>query len=203
MSKPRLTVVIGSTRPQRVGAAIASWFIEIARKHPAFDVELVDLAELNLPMLDEPEHPRLRRYRHGHTKRWSRIIAASDAVVFVVPEYNHSFNAATKNAIDYLHEEWRDKAVGFVSYGGVSAGTRATQALRPVLLAVKAIPVFESVSIPSVDRFVSDGTFEAPGGLDAAAAVMLDEIYRRERVLSGLRTGDPQMADTAAGKTMR
>lgn len=190
VSKPRLAVVIGSTRPGRVGCLIAAWFADTARKHDLFDVAIIDLAELALPILDEPEHPSLGKYLHPHTKRWSALIDSSDAIVFVVPEYNHSYNAATKNAIDYLHREWRDKAVGFVSYGGISAGTRASQALRPVLLAVKAIPVFESVSIPGITQLVATGVFTPPPGLDAAASAMLDEIYRREAALSTLRTGN-------------
>ncbi|MEU0265104.1 NAD(P)H-dependent oxidoreductase [Nocardioides sp. NPDC006303] len=190
MSKPRLTVVVCSTRPRRAGAPVGAWFAALAQKHEAFDVDLVDLADLSLPILDEPEHPALREYQNDHTKRWSAIIDSSDSVVFVVPEYNHSFNAATKNAIDYLYLEWRDKAVGFVSYGGVSAGTRATQALRPVLLAVKAIPALESVSIPHVSTLVDGDTFNASDGLEKAAFVMLDEIDRRERVLRQLREGE-------------
>lgn len=189
MSKPRLAVIIGSTRPGRVGGLIAAWFADTASKHSLFDVAIIDLAELALPILDEPEHPSLGRYHHQHTKRWSALIERSDAVVFVVPEYNHSYNAATKNAIDYLHREWRDKTVGFVSYGGISAGTRASQALRPVLLAVKAIPVFESVSIPGITQLVAAAAFTPPPGLDEAAFVMLDEMYRREAALSTLRIG--------------
>lgn len=189
MSKPRLTVLVCSTRPKRVGEPVGAWFADVATKHAAFDVALVELVDVALPDLDEPEHPALRQYQHDHTKRWSRIIDNSDSVVFVVPEYNHSFNAATKNAIDYLHAEWQDKAVGFVSYGGVSAGTRAAQALRTVLLAVKAIPAFESVSIPHVSTLFTGDRFNAPDGLDGAAGTLLDELHRRESVLHDLRKG--------------
>ena len=123
MAKPVLRVIIGSTRPGRVGPSVAEWIIERAREHGGFDVEVTDLAELNLPMYDEPNHPRLQKYVHQHTKDWSALVDGSDAFIFVMPEYNYGFNAATKNAIDYLFKEWAHKAAGIVSYGGVAAGT--------------------------------------------------------------------------------
>jgi NAD(P)H-dependent FMN reductase len=86
-------------------------------------------------MFNEPDHPLLHQYVHQHTKDWSAAVAGSDAFIFVTPEYNHSFNAALKNAIDYLHREWANKAAGIVCYGGVAADTRATQMLRQVLSA--------------------------------------------------------------------
>jgi len=160
--KPTLQIVIASTRPGRVGLPVATWFAERARQHGAFEVEVVDLAEVNLPFFDEPHHPRLRRYVHQHTKDWSATIDRADAFVFVTPEYNYGFNAVLKNAIDFLHHEWRDKPVGFVSYGGVAAGTRAVQMLKQVLTTLKMLPVFESVNIPFQQQFLGpDGTVTA------------------------------------------
>ena len=78
--------------------------------HGHFAVEVVDLAEVNLPMFNEPRHPRLRQYEYQHTKDWSATISRADAFIFVIPEYNYGFNAATKNAIDYLNHEWQYKA---------------------------------------------------------------------------------------------
>ncbi|HZZ96267.1 MAG TPA: NAD(P)H-dependent oxidoreductase, partial [Jatrophihabitantaceae bacterium] len=112
---PRLLIVTASTRPGRIGPAISRWFEQVAREHGGFEVEVADLAELNLPFLDEANHPRLGRYDHEHTKRWSAIVDRADAVVFVMPEYNYSFSAPLKNAFDFLHREWRYKPVGFVS----------------------------------------------------------------------------------------
>ena len=90
--------------------------------HDGFQPELVDLAEVALPFMDEPNHPRLRTYIHQHTKDWSAKIEAGDAFVFVMPEYNHGMTAPLKNALDYLQHEWQYKPLGFVSYGGVAAG---------------------------------------------------------------------------------
>lgn len=192
MATATLQLIIGSTRPGRIGPAVAEWFAEVAAQHSGFDVETVDLAEVGLPLLDEPELPALGRYTHPHTKRWSETVSRGDVYVFVVPEYNHSYNAATKNAIDYLVAEWRDKAVGFVSYGGLAAGTRAVQALRPVFLALKALPVLEAVNIPFVGSLIdADGVFTPNDALDASAKAMLDELARRESAIATLRSPRP------------
>ncbi|MFG3024104.1 NADPH-dependent FMN reductase [Streptomyces sp. NPDC048254] len=180
MHRPRLQIIIGSTRPGRRGPAVADWFHALAQKHPGFETELVDLAEVGLPLLDEPRPPQRGRYEHDHTRRWSEIVSAADAYVFVVPEYNHSFNAATKNALDYLVGEWAGKPVGFVGYGGVAAGARAVQALLPVVTALGMVPVAGSVHIPFVRlSFTADGGFEPAPGLDESATGVLDELLRR------------------------
>jgi NAD(P)H-dependent FMN reductase len=185
---PRLTVIIGSTRPGRAGLPIATWFADRARSHGGFDLEVVDLAELNLPLLDEPGHPRLRQYVHQHTKDWSAIAEASDAFVIVTPEYNHGYPAALKNAIDFLHEEWRDRPVGFVSYGGVSAGTRAVEQLKQVVTTLRMVPVSEAVSIPFHSQFIGEeGVVQANEIMEQAADAMLDELVRVEAALRPLR----------------
>ena len=181
---PTLTVIIGSTRPGRVGAAIGQWFAGRARRYGSFDVEVADLATVNLPMLDESKHPRLRQYVHQHTWDWSALIDRADAVVFVTPEYNHGYPATVKNAIDFLHHEWTDKPVCFVSYGGVSAGTRSVQQLKAVVTAVGMLPVVGMVNIPFVTQFLDDnGGFEANNITDQAAETMLDELLRFHRFL--------------------
>lgn len=184
---PVLQIVIASTRPGRVGAPVAAWFTAVARRHGAFEVEVTDLADLGLPLLDEPNHPRLGRYEHDHTKAWSATIAGSDAVAFVMPEYNHSFNAALKNALDYLYREWNHKAAGFVSYGGVSGGTRSVQSLKPVLGALQMYPVVQAVNIPHVAQYVDEGDFQPPDELAGAAEAMLDELARVTEALIPLR----------------
>lgn len=190
MASPVLQVVVGSTRPGRHGPVIAEWFAEAARAHGGFDVEVVDLAEVGLPLLDEPEHPRLGRYLHEHTRRWSATVERADALAFVVPEYNHSFNAATKNALDYLSGEWHHKPIGFVSYGGVAGGTRAVQALKPVATALKMMPIPESVNIPFFTQFVEDdGRFRPNELVAASATTMLDELGRWTEALRPLRAG--------------
>lgn len=190
MKRPRLLVIIGATRPGRLGPTIASWFLDAVDGHDAFDIELVDLAAVNLPLLDEPENPaRGGVYHHQHSLDWSRTVAGADAFVFVMPEYNNGYNAALKNALDYLYYEWHDKSVGLVSYGGnIGGGTRAVQALKPVLLALRALPVHESVNIPFVYTMLDDrGQFQGTPIMAEAARTMLDELARRESALRHLR----------------
>jgi NAD(P)H-dependent FMN reductase len=176
---PHLSVVIASTRPGRVGDRFGHWFADEARRHGGFEVEVVDLAEVGLPFLDEPKHPRLGDYVHDHTRRWSATVRRADAFVLVTPEYNHGYNAAMKNALDFLHDEWRDKAVGFVSYGGVAAGTRAVQQLTQVVTTLRMVPVFEAVNIPFVQQLLRpDGSVAADEVMVSAAKAMLDELLR-------------------------
>jgi NAD(P)H-dependent FMN reductase len=187
---PKLSIIIASTRPGRAGRPIAAWFAEQARANAACDVSLIDLAAVDLPMLDEPDLPALRRYRNRHTRDWSAIVDAADAFVFVTPEYNHGYPATLKNAIDYLHDEWSFKPVGFVSYGGVSAGTRAVEQLKQVVSAVRMSPVHNVVNIPFHTQFFDgDGRVRANAIMEAAAVAMLDEIVRTEAVLRRLRPG--------------
>jgi NAD(P)H-dependent FMN reductase len=188
VSNPILQIIIASTRPGRVGPSVAAWIQERAIAHGGFDVELIDLAEVNLPMMDEPNHPRLRKYTHQHTKDWSATIDRGDAYIFVVPEYNYGFNAPIKNAIDYLHFEWQHKALGFASYGGVAAGTRAVQMLKQVVTTLKMVPVFDSVSIPFVQQFLDDERRLVPNDImESAATAMLDELLRWTTSLRTLR----------------
>jgi NAD(P)H-dependent FMN reductase len=186
---PKLMIVIGSTRPGRAGISVAEWFIDHARRHGEFEVEVADLAELNLPMLDEPNHPRLRQYTHQHTRDWSAQVDAADAFVFITPEYNHGYPAALKNAIDYLHWEWSDKPVGFVSYGGVAAGTRALQQLKPVVSVLKLVPVSEAVNLPFFTQFIDeDGVLRPNEVMEQSADAMLEELLRVEAALAPLRS---------------
>jgi NAD(P)H-dependent FMN reductase len=185
---PKLAVILASTRPGRAGEPIADWFLERAIAHGAFDVDLVDLAEVDLPFLDEPNHPRLRRYTHDHTKAWSARVDGADAFVFVTPEYNYGLTAPLKNAIDYLHFEWQHKPVGFVSYGGVAAGTRAVQMLKQVVTTLKMLPLFEAVNIPFHTQFIDDeGRLSANEVMEKAAAAMLDELVLTEVTLAPRR----------------
>jgi len=188
VTNPVLQIIIASTRPGRVGPSVASWIHERAVAHGGFDVELVDLAEVNLPMFDEPKHPRFGQYAHQHTKDWSATIKRADAFIFVVPEYNYGFNAAIKNAIDYLNAEWQHKPVGFVSYGGVAAGTRAVQMLKQVITTLKMVPVFDAVNIPFVQQFLDDERRLQPNDImETAATAMLDELVRWTASLRNLR----------------
>jgi NAD(P)H-dependent FMN reductase len=191
---PNLLIVIGSTRPGRAGLPIAQWFADRAKEHGGFDVTVMDLAEMGLPLLNEPNHPRLRQYTQDHTREWSAAVDAADAFVFVTPEYNAGYPAALKNAIDYLHHEWHHKPVGFVSYGGVSAGTRAVQQLKQVVTTLRMLPVVDGVTIPFHTQFLQDAAFRPNEILEQAADTMLDELVRTEAALRPLRAPSPASA---------
>jgi NAD(P)H-dependent FMN reductase len=185
---PRLMIMIGSTRPGRAGIAVAEWFIQEARVHGGFEIDVADLAEVDLPLLDEPNHPRLHRYTHQHTIDWSQRVTAADAIVFVTPEYNHGYPATIKNAIDYLHHEWFDKAVGFVSYGGVAAGTRAQQQLKQVVTVLKMVPASETVNVPFFTQFIDEEDVLRPNQvMEQAAQALLGELLRLDSALAPLR----------------
>jgi NAD(P)H-dependent FMN reductase len=199
--RPNLTIIIASTRPKRAGLPIATWFAERARAHGDFDVTLADLAAVDLPMMDEPHHPRLRRYLHRHTRDWSATVDAADAFVLVTPEYNHGYPAPLKNAIDYLHEEWSNKPVGFVSYGGVAAGVRAVEQLKQVISTVRMRAVEEAVLIPFHTQFFdSEGRLAPNEILEQAATAMLDELARTEAATRPLR---PALRPAAWGAAVR
>jgi NAD(P)H-dependent FMN reductase len=179
VGKPVLEVVTASTRPGRIGRAFADWFIGVAAGHGAFEVADVDLAVVGLPFLDEPDHPKFGRYVHEHTRQWSATVSRADAFVFVTPEYNYGYSAVLKNALDFLHAEWADKAVGFVGYGGIGAGTRAIQQLKQVVTTLRMVPVFEAVNIPFAVQALDDHGNVLPDENRVLAAVtMLDELAR-------------------------
>ena len=185
----KLHVIICSTRPGRVGPAVARWFHEFARQHGAFDAELVDLADFKLPLYDEPVHPRMQQYEHEHTKRWSASVNSADAYIFVTPEYNYSVPPALVNAIDFLYNEWTYKPCGFLSYGGVSGGLRAAQSAKPLVTTVKMMPMAEGIAVPMVAKHIRDnGEFASNELIDASATTLLDELLRWATALKTLRT---------------
>lgn len=188
--RPLLQVLIVSVRDERKGVLVGDWFIGEAEKHGGFAVERIDLAEVRLPLFDEPRHPRLRHYEHEHTKAWSRSVDRADAFVFVTPEYDYGTPAPLANALQYLVQEWAYKPVGFCSYGGVSAGTRGVQMTKQIVTTLKLVPMFEAVSIPFFTEKIDaeSGLFQPGEMQNQAAAVMLDEILRWESALRTLRS---------------
>ncbi len=176
---PKLNIIICSTRPGRVGPSVARWFDKFASDHGMFDTQLIDLADFNLPMYDEPIHPMQQKYEHAHTKSWSESVAAADAYVFVTPEYNYSPPPDFVNALTYVYKEWNYKPCGFVSYGGASGGLRAVQAARLHASTLKMVPLMESVMVPMVTSLIKDqGIFQSNELIDNSANTLLNELLR-------------------------
>jgi NAD(P)H-dependent FMN reductase len=184
----QLKVIIASTRSGRKGISVANWFEQEANKYPEFDVEVLDLLKINLPFLDEPNHPRLQQYTKDHTRQWSKTIDAADAFVFVIPEYNYSAPPALVNAIDFLYKEWNYKPVGLVSYGGISGGLRSAQMCKLQITTVKMMPLFEGVSIPFFTKHIDeDGIFHSDETIDKSADVMMKELLKWAEAMKPMR----------------
>jgi NAD(P)H-dependent FMN reductase len=171
-----LMIIVGSVRPGRIGLPVAEWVKSQVEAHGGFDIDFVDLLELNLPFMDEPNHPAQRKYTHDHTLAWSRRVDAAETFVFVTPEYNHSLAPALKNALDYLNQEWWRKPVGFVSYGGVSGGSRGVVAMDPIISTVGLVKTGATVEIPFVNTLVTDGVFSPTQRETTIMSRMLAEI---------------------------
>ncbi len=184
----RLNVIICSTRPTRLGPKLADWFHGLAREHGKFDAALVDLADFNLPVFDEPKHPRFQEYQHDHTKRWSQSVDAADAFVFVTPEYNYFAPPALVNALTFLYKEWAYKPAGLLSYGGISGGYRAQQAEKLVLTALKMMPIPESVAVPAFTQYIGeDGVFRPTEQIAQGGRAMLDELLKWAEAMKPMR----------------
>lgn len=184
----KLHTIVVSTRPGRIGPSIAQWFNEFAAEHGKFDPVLVDLADFNLPLFDEPEHPMKQNYRHAHTRAWAESVQSADAFVFVTAEYNYAPPPSLLNALDYLSLEWNYAPAGFVSYGGISGGLRSVQVAKQIVTTLKMMPVPEGVPMPMVFQNLDEnGTLKPVDIYKASAATMLDELHKWAEALKPLR----------------
>jgi NAD(P)H-dependent FMN reductase len=184
----KLNIIIASTRPGRVGPSVANWVHGFAREHGKFDVELVDLATFNLPVYDEPVHPRMQKYEHDHTKAWSASVASADAYVFVTPEYNYGPTPALLNALNYVYLEWHYKPCGFASYGGISGGMRAVQLTKQIVTTLKLMPIPEGVVAPMVAGQIDPAKAFTPTDIQKQGATdMLNELHRWAGALKTIR----------------
>lgn len=187
----KLQIIVGSTRPGRLAAPLAQWIFERVVADGRFEVELVDIADFELPVLDEPHHPILRRYEQEHTLRWAAKISEGDAFIFVTPEYNYGPSIALLNAFDYLAREWMYAPVAFVSYGGIAGGLRAVQVMKQIVTTVRMMPLPDGVVLPLVMKNFQTGEFVPPPSAEGAVAPMLTELLRWTSALSPLRAEGP------------
>ncbi len=182
----KIAIVIGSTRPGRKAQAVAEWVNQAAQQRTDAQFEVVDIADFNLPLLDEPIPPSKGQYSKDHTKAWSERIKNFDGFIFVTPEYNHSTSAALKNAIDYLYREWNDKAAAFVSYGG-AGGIRAVENLRLVMGELQVADVRAQVALSLFADFENYSVLK-PGPQHAATLeAMFDQLVKWSTALKTVR----------------
>jgi NAD(P)H-dependent FMN reductase len=183
----RVAIITGSTRPGRNNEAVTRWAYDIAKKRTDAEFELVDIADYNLPLLDEAVPPSMGQYSHAHTKAWAEKIGSFDAYVFVTPEYNHGTSGALKNAIDYLYREWNNKAAGFVSYGS-AGGARAVEHLRLVMGELMVADVRAQVMLSLFTDFEKFSKFKPDPRHEAEVNTMLDQVIAWGGALKNLRS---------------
>lgn len=183
----KIAIIVGSTRPGRKALDVARWVYEIASQRNDAQFDIVDIADYNLPIYDEPVPPAVGSYKHEHTRIWSEKIKGYDGYVFVTPEYNHSVSSALKNAIDYLYREWNDKAVGFVSYGSMG-GTRAVEHLRQIAGELRMADVQAQVSLSLFHDFENFSVFAPGPKQEASVTTMLGQVITWSGALKVLRS---------------
>lgn len=184
----RIGIILGSTRQGRNGALVADWVTSLANARTDADFELVDLRDYPLPHLGEDD-PRGRDDVAATVRAWAGKVASFDGFVFVTPEYNHSTSGVLKNAIDHLQQEWHNKALGIVSYGGVG-GARAAEHLRLIAGELQMADVRQQVALSLMTEFTfgADGAQFQPGPYNTAAlGTLLDQVIAWSEALSHLR----------------
>lgn len=191
MNIPNLAIVTGSTRPGRNAEAVARWVAGIAGQRSDAKFELIDIADYNLPLLDEPlsavAAARMGAdYTHQHTKIWSETISRFDGFMLVTPEYNFGAPAALKNALDYLHPEWNNNAAGFVGYG-TNGGARATAQLRQVMGELQVATIVPEVGLSLLDDFENYTVFKPSDAHPPRLRSMLDQLIAWSAALTPLR----------------
>lgn len=182
----KIAIIVGSTRPGRKCEAIARWAHAIAQKRADADFAVLDLATFELPLLDEPMPAASGSYSHTHTKRWSAAIASFDGYVFVTPEYDHGTSAALKNAIDFLYNEWTDKAAGFIGYG-YTMGARAIENLRLVMASLQVATVRPQLGLSLFTDFERATVFKPTEQQEKSLNSVLDHVIAWSGALKVLR----------------
>ncbi|WP_372660835.1 NADPH-dependent FMN reductase [Cohnella sp.] len=182
----KIGIIIGSTRPGRNGEAVAKWVHEIASKRSDAEFELVDIADFNLPLLDEPVPASMGQYSKPHTLAWAAKIDSLDGFVFVTPEYNHATSGALKNAIDFIFKEWNNKAAGFVGYGSLG-GSRAVENLRLIVGELQIADVRNQVALSLFTDFENYSVFKPGAHQEASVNAMLDQVVAWTGALKSLR----------------
>ncbi len=182
----KIAVILGSTKPGRNGEAVAKWVYEIAKKRNDAQFELVDVAEYNLPLYDEPYPAMVQQYTKEHTKKWSQKINEFDGYIFVTAEYNHSVPGALKNAIDFLNVEWKNKAAGFVSYGS-AGGARAVEHLRLIAAELHMADVRAQVMLNLFTDFVNMSEFKPDPRHEAEVDEVINQVIAWSNALKTLR----------------
>jgi NAD(P)H-dependent FMN reductase len=185
----KIAIVTGSTRPGRVNRGVAEWLLEKGIQRGDADYELVDIADYDLPLLDEAMPAAYQQYSNDHTKAWAAKIAEFDGFIFVTGEYNHSTTPALANALSYLNAEWANKAAGIVGYGS-AFGVRAVEHLRGILSELRIAHVQKQGMFSLFTDFENFSTF-APTELQAASVEpMFEQVVTWATAMQYVRNGE-------------
>ncbi len=182
----RIGIIVGSTRPGRKALEVANWVFKNASNRENATYEIVDIADFNLPLLDESVPPSRGQYEKEHTKKWASKIAELDGFVFVTPEYNHSTSGALKNAIDFVYGEWTNKAAGFVGYGSMG-GSRAIEHLRLIMAECQVATVRSQVMLSLFTDFENFSTFKPAEVHTKSLNAMLEQLEKWTSAMRSIR----------------
>lgn len=189
-----IQVILGSTRKGRRGENVARWVLEQANAANEFEAELVDLADYPLPFYEEETSPAMHRgtYALEASRRFVQKIAQADGYIMVTPEYNHSFSAVLKNALDHGYHEWSNKPVAFVSYsGGAIGGARAVEQLRLVVIELQMAPIREGIHVGGVRQVFNEQGQMAVTTYDDRLLALFRQLRWWGDALKAARAGTP------------
>ncbi|HVR23675.1 MAG TPA: NAD(P)H-dependent oxidoreductase [Candidatus Polarisedimenticolia bacterium] len=185
-TKLKIAIIIGSMRPGRLGEAVGKWAHDIARNRRDADYALLDIAQFNLPLLDEPMPATFGQYSQPHTRAWSAKITSFDGYVFVTPEYDHGISGELKDAIDFLAQGWSDKAAGFVGHG-YTIGARAIEQLRTVMASAQVATVRPRIGLSLFTDFENFTVFKPAAMQEKNVNALLDHVIAWSGALRALR----------------
>lgn len=172
----KIQIIFGSTREGRRGERVAHWIFNLAKQRKDLEIDLIDLKEWNLPFYNDPLEASDGEYSYDYTKKWSKKITEGDGFILVTPEYNHGYPAPLKNALDLLYKEWNKKPVAFVSYGGSTGGARAVEQLKPVVLELQMVPIYEAVHLVRFSRLFDEQNNLTEERFNNSANKLLDSL---------------------------
>ncbi len=180
--KPRIAVILGSTRDSRFGAKPAQWILDKARARGDWEVDLVDLKDFALPLFNEHASNAWMPSSDPAAVKWQQTIASFDGYIFVVAEYNRSITGALKNALDQSYVDWNRKAFGVVGYGALGAA-RAVEHLRTIGIELQMASARAGVHIAGADFFAvhplgqqNKPLADIEPTIGASAKAMLDDL---------------------------
>jgi NAD(P)H-dependent FMN reductase len=200
MSKPKIAIVVGSTRAARFADVPTQWIAKIAKSHADIDVEIVDLRDWPLPFFDEVASSAWAPSQNEVAQRWQKKVASFDGFIFTAAEYNHGPTAVLKNAIDYAANEWNKKPAGFVGYGSVG-GSRAVEHLRLAAVELQMAPVKSAVHIAWADFLAvrqGEKKLEDIEHLNQAATALVNDVAWWAKVLKAARAADAIASEAQA-----